>query len=175
MQGNYLSPDEVVQQIEALTEIEYLRLANMRRPWALGLRGWGPDDLFHEALKRLIEGERQAPRNVSITVAVAQIMHSLAHERRVQQAKFMQETADGTVERTEPPQDTVEDLMNAEALVALEARVGNDNTARDVLRLRAEGYDPDEICARLSIKRTTYDSAVKRIRRAILKGEDRNE
>ena len=96
------------------------------------------------------------------------IMQSLANERRKQQLKYWVDNDD---EQPDLPVDeqALDELLQEESLAALQERVGIDNTATDVLNLCAQGYSPEEICKKLAIKPTTYDSARKRIRRAALK------
>jgi len=166
-----LTVDEVVKAIEGLSDHDYLKLIAAGRAWAVGLRDLEADDLLHEALTRLVEDRRHMPANINFMYGVMSIMHSLADERRAQQLKFWIDNNDEQPDLT-VDEDALRELIEEETLRALTDRVGNDNTAADVLRLRAEGYKPNEICERLSIKRTTYDSANKRIRRAVLKDKE---
>ena len=162
-----LTVDEITEQIEALTDHDWLRIVNSGRAWAVGLRGCGSEDLFHESLARLLDGIRHIPNQINFTYGVLKIMQSLADERRKQQAKYW---VDNGEESPDLPvdEDSLDFLIQEESLASLQARVGNDNTATNVLDLRAQGYKPAEICTKLSIKKTTYDSANKRIRRAVL-------
>ena len=163
-----LTVDEIVDGIESLTDHDWLRIVGSGRAWAMSLRGWGSEDLFHEAMNRLMEDDRHIPSQINFTYGVLKIMQSLADERRKQQIKYWVDNDD---DQPDSPvdDDALDELIQEESLAALQTRVGNDNTATDVLNLRAQGYSPDEICTMLSIKHTTYDSAIKRIRRAVLK------
>jgi DNA-directed RNA polymerase specialized sigma24 family protein len=166
-----LTVDEIVEAIEGLTDRDYLTIDNIGRIYSLDLRGWDTSDLLQEALTRLVEDRRHLPKNVNFVYGVIEIMRSLADERREQQIKYWIDNDDEMPDR-KVDEDALRELIEEETLSALQARVGNDNTAAGVLALRAEGYKPDEICQRLSIKRTTYDSANKRIRRAVLKDQE---
>jgi DNA-directed RNA polymerase specialized sigma24 family protein len=163
-----LTPEEIVEKIDDLSDGDYLKLAQMRRVWCNNIRGWSADDLFHETLTRLLEGKRHVPTDVNFTYALANIMRSIASDMREQQTKFTMDVSDEELE-IEDTRSTLDSLINEETLIDLQKRVGNDNTAAKVLRLRAQEFSPDEICSKLSIRRTTYDSALKRIRRAVLK------
>lgn len=160
--------EEIIEAIESLTDPDYLRFIKAGRAWAADLRDCDAADLLHEALTRLVEGRRHMPESINFTHGVLEIMRSLADERRKQQIKFWA-NADETQPKKTVDDRALERLIQEHALVALTESVGDDSTAADVLRLRAEGYTPNEICERLSIKRTTYDSANKRIRRAVLR------
>lgn len=168
MNSRNLTVDEVVGEIEALTDHDCLKIVNSGRAWTVGLRGFGSEDLFHEALTRLLEDARHIPSQINFTYGVLKIMQSLADERRKQQVRYWIDNDDEQPD-SQIDEDSLEELVQEESLAALQTRVGNDNTAADVLGLRAQGYTAEEICTMLSIKRTTYDSARKRIRRAVLK------
>ena len=168
MKSRNLTVDEVVGQIEDLTDHDWLKIVNSGRAWAVGLRGFGTEDLFHEALTRLLEDERHIPNQINFTYGVLRIMQSLADERRKQQVRYWVDNDDEQPD-LQIDEDSLEELVQEESLAALQTRVGNDNTAADVLSLSAQGYRAEEVCTMLSIKRTTYESARKRIRRAVLK------
>jgi len=167
-QARNLTIEEVIHCIESLTDHDWLRIVSSGRALAMGLSGWDSEDLFHEAMTRLMEDDRHVPYQINFTYGILKIMQSLANERREQQTKYWLDVDEDQLE-TPVDHDALDELVQEESLAALQARVGDDNTASDVLNLRAQGYKPDEICTMLSIKRKTYDSANKRIRRAVLK------
>jgi len=169
-----MTVDEICEAIENLPDLDNLKLINSGKAWAVGLRGCDYEDLINEAFTRLIEDRRHIPMNINFTYGVIRIMQSLANERREQQIGVWVDNDEEQPDRT-VDEHALRELIEEETLSALQTRVGNDNTAADVLILRAEGYKPDEICEQLSIKRTTYDSAKKRIRRAVLKEEEEQD
>ena len=163
-----LTPDDVIEKIETLSDNDYLKLAQMGRIWCTNIRGWTNNDLFNETITRLLEDKRHVPTDVNFTYALSQIMRSLANEIRVQQTKFTMDVDEEELE-IEDNRTTLDTLINQETLAELLERVGNDTTAAEVLKLRAQEFEPNEICSKLSINKTTYDSALKRIRRAVIK------
>jgi len=163
-----LTVEEVIDGIAALTNLDLLKIVSAGRAWAADLRSWSSEDLYQETVTRLIADQRHIPSHISFFYGIITIMQSLANERRKQQTKYWVDNDDEQPD-LRVDDESLDDLLQEEALVALQERVGNDNTATDVLKLCAQGYEPEEICKSLSIKRTTYDSARKRIRRAVLK------
>jgi len=163
-----LAVEEVMDAIAALTDLDMLKIVGAGRAWAADLRGWSSEDLFQETVTRLLADQRHIPSHINFTYGLITIMQSLANERRKQQTKYWVDNDD---EQPDLPVDdeALDELLQEESLLALQKRIGNDNTATDVLNLCAQGYEPEETCQLLSIKRTTYDSARKRIRRAVLK------
>lgn len=172
-QKRNLTVDEIIERIEGLSGHEYLKIADTRLPWSLGLPGWSPDDLFQETLTRLINDERHLRNDIDFTYGLLTIMRSLADERRKQQAKYWLDLDDNELDG-QSDEDILEDLIQEEILAEIQKRVGNDNTASDVLQLRAQEFKPDEICEKLSIRKMTYDSALKRISRAVRKYKEEN-
>lgn len=170
-----LTVEEVVENIAALTDHDVLRILTSSRAWAADLRGWSSEDLYQESVTRLLADERHIPSHINFGYGLITIMQSLANERRKQQLKHWVDNDD---EQPDLPVDeqAIDELLQEESLAALQERVGIDNTATDVLNLCAQGYSPDEICNKLTIKPKTYDSARKRIRRAVLKNmEEQND
>lgn len=168
--AEYLTNEEVEAAIAQLTDAHLVKITASARAYCSDLRAMGVDDLLNEALKRLISGERQAPKESPFFYAVVQIMRSLADQERKRQSKFWLESDNET------PVQAVEDTsltaaINEERLATLNALLGNDDLAIKVATMCALEHSPSEICEELGIKKTTYDTVRKRIRRAILKSQ----
>lgn len=165
-----LSVAEVIEQIKLLNDESYTRILAMTRAFVPVTPSMSLEDFLHESLTRLVEGSRTVPRKQDFTTSVMAIMRSLADEACKRQAIVNGELP----EEDEIPgdsTDSTQELILHEQLVQLEGLVSGDPTAVSILRLRATGHDKAEICVQLNIKSTTYDSANKRIRRAVLSYE----
>jgi hypothetical protein len=72
-----LTAKEIRKTIQALTDGEKTAIMKIARLYALRTP-YGHEDLFHEAVCRLLEGTRVWPRGVPAVLVVAGIMRSLA-------------------------------------------------------------------------------------------------
>ena len=165
-----LSVAEVIEQIEQLDDESYTRMLLVAKAFSPVTPTMSMDDYLNEALTRLIEGNRTVPRSQDFSTAVMSIMRSLADEACKRQIVVNGEMPEDD-ELPGETSDPVHELICSEHLTRLEAMICQDQTAVNILRMRASGHDKNEIIKQLNIKPTTYDSANKRIRRAVLSYE----
>ena len=163
-----LTVSEVSARILGLTDDDYIRILYMARTLMPVTPSMSLDDYLNEALKRLLAGERTVPRNQDFSTCLISIMRSLASEASKRQVLTSGVMPDDEVMSDGMP-DHVQNLIHAETLDQLQHLVIQDQCAVDILRLRAVGNEKKEICKEMNIKPTTYESAMKRIHRAVLK------
>ena len=142
-----------------------LRLKTVARLHARGLPpdvGW--EDLLQEALTRMLTGARRIPEGIAPVAFIAGIMRSLKseHWKRFGAARRRRNAA--TSYRT-PGRS----LIAAEELQAIEQLFADDPEALRIIDALGEGLAPEQIRATLSLTKTEYDSARKRIRRCLLR------
>ena len=77
----HLTPAEVESALKCLGRAEVLRLTKVAARLSDGTSQTG-DDLFQEAVLKALDGERQCPRDVDISVFLANAMRSLAWAAR---------------------------------------------------------------------------------------------
>lgn len=178
--GLVISLADTALALKLVTESDLLRLKAIARVHARGLPpdvSW--DDLLQEAFARVMSGSRKQPSGISMVAFLSGVMRSLRaeHWRRVSL-----ESPDGYLHRR------LREPGNAQELEAEDAAPGPERSliawqemqsiarlfAGDLVALQivsglAEGLSPEEIRAASGISKTDYDSARRRMRRALLR------
>jgi len=177
--GLVISLAETALALKLVTESDLLKLKAIARLHARGLPpdvSW--DDLLQEAFARVMSGSRKKPCGISMVAFLSGVMRSLRaeHWRRVHL-----ESPDGLRRRLRDPGNAQE--LEAEdaapdperALIAWQemqsiARLfAGDLVALQIVSGLAEGLSPEEIRTASGISKTDYDSARRRMRRALLR------
>lgn len=161
------------------TELELLRLKTLARWYA---RGLPPDvtweDLLQEALTRILTGKRQVPEGVAIVAFVAGIMRSLRseHWQRVKRMPardlLRASRREGGAQHTElvdPLPGPERALIAQQELAAIRKLFADDAAALAIINGLAQGLTTEEIRLAAGLSDTDYDSARKRMRRALLR------
>jgi DNA-directed RNA polymerase specialized sigma24 family protein len=174
-----LRPAEVALALKLITRMDFLRLKAIARLHARGLPPdvtW--DDLLQEAFTRVIGGARRKPADLSMVAFLAGIMRSLRteHWRRARGGPASPETlridhedVSRQTELRDIGADPEHSLIALEQLDAIEGLFAGDALVLGILEGLAEGHTAAQIRALLNVSKTDYDSARKRLRRAILK------
>jgi len=174
-----LRPAEVALALNLITRMDFLRLKAIARLHARGLPPdvtW--DDLLQEAFTRVIGGVRRKPAEVDMVAFLAGIMRSLRsdHWRRARGGPAAPETmridhedVSRQMELSDIGADPQHSLIALEQLGALESLFAGDAVVLGILEGLAERHSAAQIRVLLNISKTDYDSARKRLRRAILK------
>jgi DNA-directed RNA polymerase specialized sigma24 family protein len=174
-----LTPAQVALALNIISRMDFLRLKAIARLHARGLPpdvSW--DDLLQEAFTRAMTGSRRKPQGVPMVAFLAGIMRSLRaeHWRRARGGP-----ADGTLridhqrdlsraaELRDPGSDLEQALLAREQIEAVERLFDGDSVALGIIAGLAEGRSAAQIRSVLKISKTVYDSARKRIRRALLR------
>jgi RNA polymerase sigma-70 factor (ECF subfamily) len=176
-----LSPADQALALKLVTEMDLLRLKAIARLHARGLPpdvGW--DDLLQEAITRVLTGARQIPEGVPVVAFIAGIMRSLRtehwrrHSRGFGRERVLLDHTAGEPERDiielRDPAPTPERALAAEQELAAIARLfADDPVALRILACLGEGMSAEQIRVVTGLSKTDYDSARKRMRRALLR------
>jgi len=142
---------DLVAEIAALGDADLLRLRALARLRARGLPGLDGMDLLNEAVLRLLDGSRSRPPHMALVVVLATGMRGVAHDhwRKMRRERpVLVPSGDGA---------------------EIDRLFAGDAVAVQIIAGLAEGLAPEEIRQRFAIGGTAYDSARRRMRRALLR------
>lgn len=182
--GDFLSADEFIGALEALSPEEKLKLADIE-----ALRRGGteftPGELVQEAICRTLAGERNCPRGVPFMAFMAQTMRSIASHDRLQRGREssfeeMQAagnaTADGAADPPAVGPSPEDQLMQEELIAAVRAIHGHFDDDQDA-QLVLLGWQDDLGGAALreatGLGQGQLDYAIRRIRTRMRKAYPR--
>ena len=174
-----LRPTESALALKLVSEMDLLRLKAIARLHARGMPpdvGW--EDLLQEALTRVLTGARRIPAGVAPVAVIAGIMRSLRSEhwrrfgaacrRKDAPSEYRAYRTRELALRDAAP-DPERSLIAAEELAAIERLFAADPLALAILDALGQGLAAEQIRRQLSLTKTEYDSARKRIRRCLLR------
>jgi RNA polymerase sigma-70 factor (ECF subfamily) len=137
------------------------------------------DDLLQEALTRVLVGSRKHPEGVTMVAFLAGIMRSLKaeHWRRALKGIDGHDTLridhasneSRSVELRDPAPDPERSLSTQQELIAIEALFADDPVALKIIAGLSEALSAEQIRGAAGISKTDYDSARRRMRRALLR------
>ncbi len=188
-------PDEVREAIASLTEAESVKLKRLAEGAAYRLRRrvWGTngDDILQVAIHRVLENKRHwKPQKVDFVGFLAGVISSIEFDWRKQgkrgempvlEADLPTQNADGDEmpnavqsavnHRPDPERQLIEneELTQEELFGQIEALLSEDSLASLIFSERRRGTKGPEIMKALDLTRTEYDTAVRRMDRAIQK------
>lgn len=173
-----LRPSQTALALNLLSRMDLLRLKAIARVYARGLPPevtW--EDLLQEALTRVIVGSRHRPQGVPMVAFVAGVLRSLRaeHWRRARRESGGDATLridherDASLALSDPTPGAERVLSARQELSAIRELFADDPTATTIIEGLAEGRSAEEIRRATGLTRTDYDSARKRIRRALLR------
>lgn len=164
----------VSRALADLSETDLLRLQALARLRARGLpHGVGWSDLLHEAIVRALDGSRQWPAGVSFLAFLAGVMRSLRNEmwrRRGREAELIlsgDDIACGEIASPAPNQERA--FAAAQAITAIHRLFAGDGIALRIIAGLESGLSAEEIRAMHDLSSVDYDSARRRMRRALLR------
>jgi DNA-directed RNA polymerase specialized sigma24 family protein len=174
-----LRPTETALAQKLVTRMDLLRLKSIARLHARGLPAdvsW--EDLLQEALTRVLTGARRIPERVAPVAFIAGVMRSLRseHWRRAGATERREYAVSGyrayrtrelALRDTAP--DPERSLMAIEELKAIEQLFADDPVVLGIIDALGEGLTAGQIRDRHTLSKTDYDSARKRLRRALLR------
>ncbi|PIK74443.1 hypothetical protein CS379_02560 [Methylobacterium frigidaeris] len=141
------------------------------------LPGTDWSDILHEAIVRALDGTRRWPPGVPVLVFLAGCMRSIEHDlrRRLAQEWLAQDWL--AQERAWREHDAADRegadperaIAAAQALGRIVALFSGDETVLRIIEGLGHGRSAGEIRARHGLSQTDYDSARKRLRRALLR------
>jgi DNA-directed RNA polymerase specialized sigma24 family protein len=173
-----LNPAQTALALELVSRMDLLRLKAIARVYA---RGLPPEitgeDLLQEALTRVIAGSRHRPQNVPMMAFLAGILRSLRaeHWRRAVRESAGNEPLRIDHERgdslalADQGSDPERALSARQELLAIRELFAGDAAAWSIIEGLAAGLSAEEIRRVTGLGQTDYDSARRRIRRALLR------
>lgn len=179
-----LSPSEAEAAVNAISDGDWRRLRSHSRLMSLGIPEMVDDDLMHEALVRLLEGQRHWRRGVAGFTTVYNIMRSIASDTRKKAregpiARFVVVTEGGgggdEDEEETPQQEAAATATGTPELTfgikeifgILEKLIDGDEEEEGVLQCWACGLTGKKAAEELQISMKIYDAARKRLDRKI--------
>lgn len=136
------------------------------------------EDLLQEALTRVLTGTRVVPADVPHIAFVAGVMRSLRSEHR---RRFLRARRDAAAEQPEAavacrdvdvrdPSPLPERVLGArQELAQIRQLFADDPQVLGILDGLADGQGPEQIRGLLGLTPTAYDTARRRMRRALLR------
>lgn len=168
-----LSPEEFYERLQVLSIADNLRIRKISGVWAARC-GLAPDDLFQEAVTRVLEGSRNCPSHVGVVPFLAQVMRSLSSDENKAKDRAPNLLSLSALLETgyDPPAPSItpEDQLNVQqSFKQLWGKVcalfHDDEISILILEYQVAGYEAEEIRKDLGIDTTAYDSKRRFIRR----------
>ena len=173
-------PADRALALKLVTDCDLLRLKVIAR---LHGRSLPPDvswaDLLQEALARVLDGSRAIPPGVPTVAFLAGVMRSIKaeHWRRRRRATAQQPVlareyqllAAHSADACDPQPDPERWLIAAQQLEAVGTLFAHDPVALQIIVGLGDGLTAEEIRRTLGMTKTDYDSARKRMRRALIR------
>jgi DNA-directed RNA polymerase specialized sigma24 family protein len=172
------SSGDLEQELSSLPEVELLRLKVIAQWRVSALPGLAWSDLLNEAIVRVLSGDRQRPPGTPLAVFLAGTMRSICSEHWRRLRKERQLLIEPGAEGRDPLRDAPDNRPGADPERAFAAAqtlsllcrlFDKDDVVMTIIAGLAEGLTAREICSRHGLTNTEYDSARKRMRRAILR------
>jgi RNA polymerase sigma-70 factor (ECF subfamily) len=164
---------DAARALHALSEADLVRLKALARLWSRGLpAGLGWADVLNEAIVRVLDGSRPWPPGVPLLAFLSGVMRSICddHWRRLRREALTRrgDVADlaATAEDTPGPERT---LAAAQALGEIDRLFAGDPQVLKIIAGLSEGLTASEICRLYEMTERDYDTARKRMRRALLR------
>jgi RNA polymerase sigma-70 factor (ECF subfamily) len=161
-------------------QMDLLRLKTIARVYARGLPpevAW--EDLLQEALTRVVAGSRQRPEGVTIVPFVAGILRSLRaeHWRRTTREfggncrlQIDHESDESLALALPDPAAGPERTLSArQEIIVIKQLFADDPTVLKIIDGLGEGLAADQIRRSAGLSKTDYESARRRMRRALLR------
>jgi RNA polymerase sigma-70 factor (ECF subfamily) len=162
---------DVARAIRTLSDPDLVRLKALARLWSRGLPGGlGWVDVLNEAIVRVLDGSRPWPPGVPLLAFLSGVMRSICldHWRRARR-ELSGDDLDVLAQDAEEVPDPERTLAAAQALAEVNRLFANDAQVRKIITGLAEGLGAREICRLYALSEVEYDTARKRMRRALLR------
>jgi len=169
---------DVASAIDALSDIDLVRLTALARLWSRGLTGGlGWSDILHEAIARALDGSRPWPTGVPILAFLSGVMRSICndHWRRARYERRLLVSRDDPDQRSRPSEE-IDDVPDPERVFAAAQMLANvyrlfeaDPLALKIIAGMADGLPASEICKVHDMSERDYDTTRRRMRRTLLR------
>lgn len=164
------TPLERAVAAKLIGDMNLLRLKASARFLA---RGLAPDiywwDLLQEAFARVLNGSRRRPPEVPIDVFMTGVMRSIRaeHWRRRWQLEVSRFLSGEQL--SDPAPDPERAVVAQQELEAIKELFADDPIVTHIITGLGDGLTAEEIRSKYGLSATEYDSARKRMRRALLR------
>jgi len=160
--------------LHALSDADLVRLQALARLWSRGLpAGLGWADVLNEAILRVLEGSRPWPPGVPLLAFLSGVMRSICddHWRRLRREALTRrgDVADLAATAEEPSPGPERTLAAAQVLGEIDRLFAGDREVLQIIAGLSEGLTAREICRVYEMTERDYDTARKRMRRALLR------
>ena len=173
IEDKYVSLSETRNKINQLSKIDYVKLMQIASYFTstrLLKTIISPEDLFHEAVLRTLNGKRRWRKTVSIIRHLERVMESISsHEVK-------KLTMQNTISSIDMNCNTFSIVDNNEYSDTVNEEIDkilmlfkDDKIAVNIISFKADGFSASEIRSKLGIEKLEYESCLKRIRRRIIK------
>jgi DNA-directed RNA polymerase specialized sigma24 family protein len=172
-----LRPAQTALALELVSRMDLLRLKSIARLYARGLPPeitW--EDLFQEALTRVLVGSRRHPEGVTIVAFLAGVLRSLRADycrRAVSRNDTLRIDAESDealgLVLSDPTPGPDRALDARQELATIKRLFADDPTALQIIEGLGQGLCAEQIRLATRLSKTDYDSARKRMRRALLR------
>lgn len=169
---------DVASAIDALSDVELVRLKALARLWSRDLPGGlGWNDILHEAIARALDGSRPWPPDVPILAFLSGVMRSICNDlwRRARLEQRLLVSRDDRDQRSGPSEE-VDDVPDPERILAAAQTLATiyrlfeaDPLALKIIAGMAEGLTATEICSIHEMSELDYDTTRRRMRRTLLR------
>jgi DNA-directed RNA polymerase specialized sigma24 family protein len=165
---------DAARAIRALSDADLVRLKALARLWSRGLpAGLGWADVLNEAILRVLEGVRPWPPGVPLIAFLSGVMRSICddHWRRLRREALTRhgDVAELAVATEDTSPGLERTLAAAQALVEVNRLFAADPEALKIIAGLSEGLTASEIRTLYGMTERDYDTARKRMRRALLR------
>lgn len=157
---------DIAASIRGLSASDLARLRALARLRTRRLPGLDWQDLLNEAILRALDRTRRWPPGVPILAFLAGIMRSIESDHRRRSAQEQAWHGGPEAAMVAPPEEAI---AAAQALGAILALFSGDPPVLRIVEGMAQGRSAAEIRALHRMSETHYDSARKRLRRALLR------
>jgi RNA polymerase sigma-70 factor (ECF subfamily) len=166
--------DTPLEQAVAAKLVGDMNLLRLKVSARILARGLAPDiywwDLLQEAFARVLNGTRRCPPDVHFDVFMTGVMRSIRTEYRRRQMQLhlaLMRSREIAGETAAP--DPERSLLAQEELEAIGELFADDPVVTHIITALGDGLSAEEIRAKYGLTNTEYDSARKRMRRALLR------
>jgi DNA-directed RNA polymerase specialized sigma24 family protein len=163
-----------LEQAIAANLVSDMNLLRLKATARLLARGLEPEvqwwDLLQEAFARVLNGSRRIPPEVPIDAFMTGVMRSIRAECWRRRSRH-EDPADPrqAMHELDPVPDPERAALAQEELESIERLFADDREALSIVEGLADGLSAEEIRSQYGIPKTAYDSARKRMRRALLR------
>jgi DNA-directed RNA polymerase specialized sigma24 family protein len=161
----HLSMSEVRRALDRLRPADIVRLSELARNWARGLRGHDADDMLNEAFDRVLSGRRPWPSDVPTPAFFSGVMRSIASQWRREGARepLIEDGEEGATENISGGLSP--DLELNHLISRMRHALTGDPEAREALEHILADSDRDEAQCASGLDATRYETARRRMLR----------